>query len=152
MSADCRTKQNLNKKKFHLSPVTCHLNTTLCSFRSNTMTLVLCLKVYVTNMLYHVKKNFSQFLVFHHIGHTYVVPCPYQDQKDRPWPSGTLFLVLVGNQARREVKISCHMINILLTTKIFTDSELSIKWIIRWLMRGAPNPPLWRGKNLFFGG
>ena len=84
MSADCRTKQNLNKKK--ISPVTSHLSPKYHSMQLQVkhhdisfMFKGICYKYVVP-----CKINLSQFLVFHHIGHTYVVPCPYQDQKDRP--------------------------------------------------------------------
>ena len=85
--------------------------------------------------------------------------CHGQDPKDWPWPSGTLYLVLVviGFQAWHQAKTSWHLTNILWTPQIFKDSEPPIKWLIgrEGGREGAPNPltPLGGDKVfLFLGG
>ena len=66
-----------------------------------------------------------------------------------------LVLLILGFQAvtRGENKLPHEYYT--LVPKIFTDSEPPIKWLIGGRMRGAPyppDPPLWGGQSIFFGG
>ena len=81
--------------------------------------------------------------------------CHGPDPQDRPWPSVTLFLVLLGFQAWHEAKTSCHTNNIPLTPQYFYRFWIPYKMTTRgsqWEVPPTPlTPPIGGGQNVFRG-